>query len=460
MAKFGQYNLKANILSAIDKLGFKEMTDIQKSVIPTALKGRSVVGKAQTGSGKTHAFLIPIFNMIEPSEQKVQAVITVPTRELAMQIYEVARVFNELSGTDLKISLVTGGTDKNKQSNSFERALPQIVIGTPGRIKDLFINENTLNIATAKISVIDEADMIIDLGFIEDVNDYTVKLDENIQTMIYSATIPENLIPFIKKWTINSAFFEIEPNVATAKNVEHNLIKTKHRDKHKVLKELVQSFDPYICMVFVNKREDVDVAFKVINDLGYSVGRIHGGLQPRERKQTLKKANNLEYKFIVATDVAARGIDIDGVSHVISLSLPTDLSYYIHRAGRTGRGKYTGNSFVMYETAEENSIALLKKMGIEFSFKKMESGQLKDAKVIVKKQNNKPLDDDVVKLINKSNAKAAKKGVKPGYKKSRQEQIKRVNRKKRRENIKASIKQQKKVRAIKKQRELDDVDWK
>lgn len=464
MAKFSQYNLKLNIVNATKKLGFKEMTPIQEESIPSALKGSSIIGQSQTGSGKTHAFLVPIFNQLDVNKQEVQAVITAPTRELAMQIYEVSREFAKLAGMDVKITLVTGGSDKEKLVDNVTSSQPQIVVGTPGRIRDIFLNSNgALRLTTAKFVVIDEADMILDMGFIEDVSAYVSRMPEGTQFMVFSATIPVGLKPFLKKNISRAKTFQIEPDKTTSKNITHYLLKTKHKDRFELLSKVADTIDPYICIVFVNKKTDIEAAYKALQEKGFKVGQIHGDLQPRERKQMLKRANDMEYKYIVATDIAARGIDIDGVSHVISIGLPYDLSYYIHRSGRTGRGKYTGESYVMYDTSDEKLVNDLEKMGVSFESKKITAKGMeveRDRNARTNRSGKIVVDGEVASIIGKTKARLKREGVKPGYKARMKNEITKAKASKKREVIKASIKGQKKLRAMQKQKEMSSIDWK
>ena len=361
MKLFEQYQFQPFVKETIQELNFKSPTNIQKSVIPLVYKYIDVIGISQTGTGKTHAFLIPIMDMIDVEKDCVQAVITAPTRELASQIYEHAKLFVK-HNPDLKVSLIIGGSDKQKAINKLSTQ-PHIVIGTPGRIKDLSLDEQALRITTADIFVVDEADMTLEFGYLEDIDAVLSKMKDNLQMMVFSATIPQMLRPFLQKYMKAPKIIEIDEHLSTSRNISHYLVPTKHRQRYEVLKEVMSIIDPYICLIFCNKRNEVeDIAHRLRED-GYKVGEIHGNLEPRERRQMMRRIKNMEYQYIVATDIAARGIDIDGASHIINMEFPTELDFYIHRSGRCGRGKYTGECYSMYDTSNQSIVEALEKKG-------------------------------------------------------------------------------------------------
>lgn len=449
MENFEVFSFKRYINETLEKIHFTHPTPIQEKVIPLALHHRDVVGISQTGTGKTHAFLLPILEHIDTSKEKVQAVIAAPTRELAQQIYENAKVFKKYN-SDLRISLVIGGSDKQKAIAKLNHQ-PHLVVGTPGRIKDLSINEQALKITTADTFVIDEADMTLEYGYIEDLDTVLGKMKKDLQMMVFSATIPEAMKPFLRKYMKNPEIITIDSRQPAASNVRHYLIETKHRDRYEVLKSIMNIIDPYICIIFVNKRGEAVHLAKRLREDGYKVGEIHGDLEPRERKQMMRRIHNNEYQYIVGTDIAARGIDIDGVSHVINMEFPTERDFYIHRAGRCGRGKYTGECFSMYDTSDQAMVEALEKKHIHFEMKAIKNGQLVDRgeRQKRKKRQHQPteLEKEVAKIVRKP------KKVKPGYKKKRKAEVDKLYRKQKRAIIQADIKRQRKERYKKAQRE-------
>lgn len=443
MKLFEQYQLNPFVKETLKDLKFEVPTNIQKEIIPLVYKHRDLIGISQTGTGKTHAFLIPIMDMIDINMDCVQAVITAPTRELATQIYEHAKLFVK-NNPEIRVSLIIGGSDKQKAIDKLS-VQPHVVIGTPGRIKDLSLDEQALKITTADIFVIDEADMTLEFGYLEDIDAVLGKMKDHLQMMVFSATIPQMLRPFLQKYMDSPKIIEIDDNLTTSRNVSHYLVPTKHRERYTVLKDIMGIIDPYICLIFCNKRTEVaEVAHKLRED-GYKVGEIHGNLEPRERRQMMRRIKNMEYQYIVATDIAARGIDIDGASHIINMDFPTELDFYIHRSGRCGRGKYTGECYSMYDTTNQSIVEALEKKGITFEVKELRGSQFIDSQSREKRKSRERHQTDLEKKINSIVRKPTK--VKPGYKKKRKRVIEKMVKQEKRAIIKQDIKRQKKERA-------------
>ena len=449
MKLFEQYQFHSYVKKTLEDLKFEMPTKIQKEIIPLVYKHRDVIGISQTGTGKTHAFLIPIMDMIDVEADHVQAVITAPTRELASQIYEHAKLFIK-NNADIRVSLIIGGSDKQKAIDKLS-VQPHIVIGTPGRIKDLSLDEQALQITTADIFVIDEADMTLEFGYLEDIDAVLGKMKDHLQMMVFSATIPQMLRPFLQKYMENPKLVEIDENLSTSRNVSHYLVPTKHRNRYQVLKDIMGIIDPYICLIFCNRRTEVEEISRQLREDGYKVGEIHGNLEPRERRQMMRRIKNMEYQYIVATDIAARGIDIDGASHIINMEFPSELDFYIHRSGRCGRGKYTGECYSMYDTTNQNIVQALEKKGIHFEMKELRGNQFVDSKEREKRKSRVKHQTDLEKKINSIVRKPSK--VKPGYKKKRKRVIEKMVKQEKRSMIKQDIKRQKKERAKQAQRE-------
>jgi len=449
MKLFEQYQFHPFVKQTLQDLNFIEPTKIQKAIMPLVYKQVDAIGISQTGTGKTHAFLIPIMDMIDVESDCVQAVITAPTRELATQIYENAKLFMK-NNSLLRVSLMIGGSDKQKAIDKLSTQ-PHIVIGTPGRIKDLSLDEQALKITTADIFVIDEADMTLEFGYLEDLDAVLGKMKDNLQMMVFSATIPQNMRPFLQKYMRSPKIIEIDEQLTTTRNVSHYLVPTKHRDRYDVLKEIMGIIDPYICIIFCNRRTEAsELTMKLRND-GYKVGELHGDLEPRERRQMMRRIKNMEYQYIVATDIAARGIDIDGASHIINMEFPMELDFYIHRSGRCGRGKYTGECYSMYDTSNEEIVHALEKKGITFEMKELRAHQFVSSQNREKRKSRVKHQTELEKKISLIVKKPTK--VKPGYKKKRKRQIEQMVKKEKRAIIQQDIKRQKKERAKQLQRE-------
>lgn len=443
MCTFNQFKLADFCNQVINELGFKKPTAIQEKVIPLIKKNKDVIGISQTGTGKTHAFLLPIMDKIDSEKDMVQAVITAPTRELAQQIFDNARLFEKYN-PKLRVSLIIGGNDRQKTIQKLTTQ-PHVVIGTPGRIKDLSLDEQALKITTADIMVIDEADMTFEFGYLEDIDAVASKMKEDLQMLVFSATIPQIMRPFLKKYLKAPVLVEIENQTITNQNVENILLATKHHDRYDVLKKIISLIDPYICLIFANTREEVAGIAKRLREDGLKVGEIHGDLEPRERRQMMRRINNNEFQYIVATDIAARGIDIDGASHVINYQLPKEPDFYIHRSGRCGRGKYTGICYSLYDSTDENNLRILERRGIEFKNMGIKNNKFVDLGERLKRTKRVKQQTELEKEVQKIIRRPQK--VKPGYKKKRKREIEKLVRKQKRAIIQNDIRRQKKERA-------------
>lgn len=430
MANFREFNFKEYIYQALDEINFKEPTEVQARLIPTILKGKSVVGQSQTGSGKTHTFLLPIFQNLNAQKDEVQAVITTPSRELAYQIYEAAKQLAKFSPEDIWIQNYVGGTDKQRQIEKLKSHQPQLVIGTPGRILDL-VRENALDIHNAHYLVVDEADMTLDLGFLKETDAIASTLPKDLQMLVFSATIPEKLRPFLRKYMYNPVIEVVANKHIISPTIDNWLVSTKGRDRNKLIYDLLTMGEPYLALVFANTKERADELTNYLRSQGLKVAKVHGGIQPRQRKRIMREIQNLDYQFVVATDLAARGIDIEGVSHVINDDIPEDLEFFVHRVGRTGRNGMKGTAITLYEPSEEKLIDELESMGVHFVPKAVKNGEIVDSydrNRREKRQTRKESMDPKLRGF----VKKEKKKRKPGYKKKIKRAIKRDEQQKRR----------------------------
>lgn len=448
MSKFSDYVFKEETKRFLALEGFIEPTPIQKQVIPMACKGKDIIGKSDTGTGKTHAFLIPIMEKVNADVNMVQAVITAPTRELATQIFYRSQKMCE-ANKKLRVRLITGGIEKTRMNESL-KVQPHIVIGTPGRIKDLFLNDQTLRVDTASIFVVDEADMTLEFGFLEDIDNIAGRMRKDLQMMSFSATIPMGLKLFLKKYMKEPQHITIKDASSFHPKIEHTLIPCKHESYDEVLLKILPMFTPYVCLIFANTRLEASATAQKMRDHGYGVIELHGDLTPRARQKAMKELRSLEKSYVVATDIAARGIDIDGVTHVISMGFPKELDFYIHRSGRTGRAGKDGICYALYKAEDERSIKALYQKGIHFEHKGIKADTWIDLAPLYQKKVKKdnPLEKEISKIVHRK-----KQKVKPGYKVKRKQEIEKLKRRKKREMIKEEIKQQKKERAKAKMRE-------
>ena len=426
---FAQFGFKPFIDAALKEIGFKEPTEVQARLIPLILKRRSVVGQSQTGSGKTHTFLLPIFQTIDPELTEVQAVITTPSRELAYQIYDAAKQIAKHSEKEILVHNYVCGTDKQRQIEKLEHRQPQIVIGTPGRVLDL-MKSQALDVHNASVLVVDEADMTLDLGFLKETDAIASAMPKELQMMVFSATIPDKLKPFLRKYMTDPIVEVVENKNVISPTIDNWLISTKGRDRNQLIYQLLTMGQPYLALVFANTKERVDDLTRYLRSQGLRVAKIHGGIPPRERKRTMREIQNMEYQFVVATDLAARGIDIEGVSQVINDDIPEDLEFFIHRVGRTGRNGMEGTAITLYAPSEDKMIAELESLGISFEEKKLSNGELvasydRNRRFKRRTRSNK-LDPKIVGMVKKE-----KKKRKPGYKNKIKRAIKRDEQQKR-----------------------------
>ena len=430
MANFREFNFKEYIYQALDEINFKEPTEVQARLIPTILKGKSVVGQSQTGSGKTHTFLLPIFQNLNAQKDEVQAVITTPSRELAYQIYEAAKQLAKFSPENIWIQNYVGGTDKQRQIEKLKSHQPQLVIGTPGRILDL-VRENALDIHNAHYLVVDEADMTLDLGFLKETDAIASTLPKDLQMLVFSATIPEKLRPFLRKYMYNPVIEVVANKHVISPTIDNWLISTKGRDRNKLIYDLLTMGEPYLALVFANTKERADELTNYLRSQGLKVAKVHGGIQPRQRKRIMREIQNLDYQFVVATDLAARGIDIEGVSHVINDDIPEDLEFFVHRVGRTGRNGMKGTAITLYEPSEEKLIDELESMGVHFVPKAVKNGEIVDSYDRNRREKRQTRKESMDPKL-RGCVKKEKKKRKPGYKKKIKRAIKRDEQQKRR----------------------------
>lgn len=414
---FEQYRLQPYLIEAIKEIGFDQPTEIQRKIIPAISQKRDLVGQSQTGSGKTHAFLLPLFNLIDQKKEEVQIIITAPSRELADQLYKAASQLAKHSPEPIDVQEYVGGTDKNRQLEKLQNSQPHVAIGTPGRLLDM-ISSGALKAHTASYIVIDEADMTLDMGFLDDVDKIASRLPENGKMLVFSATIPQKLEPFLKKYMHAPQFVTVENESVISDTIENWLISTKGQNRIAVIHELLTLGHPYLALVFANTKDKVDEIAEGLAERGLDVAVIHGGLTSRERKRVMRQVQNLDVQFVVATDLAARGIDIEGVSHVINAEIPQDLDFFIHRVGRTGRNNMKGIAITLYAPGEEKDLETIEKMGISFEPKEVKNGEVVETYDRRRRQQRKgknqdqEFDPEIAGMVKK-----AKKNIKPGYKK-------------------------------------------
>lgn len=428
---FQQLDLNNTLLSVIDRLYFKEPTDIQRQAIPKILAGKSIVGQSQTGSGKTHAYLLPLLQQLDSTKNEVQMVITAPTRELAMQIMEEIKTITTLAAKtdEWRSRLIIGGMDRERMKRQLN-TIPHIVVGTPGRILDM-IHEGVLSIYTASSFVIDEADLMLDLHFIETMDELLVRSKKDVQILVFSATFSTPLQHFIRKYLSKPTHIQVDDGLAPD-SMTHRLIERKHQDIVKKVMQITNMIQPYVAILFLNSKEAVDELAARLQQNGLQVGVLHGGLTSRERTRVVKDIIDLKYQYIVATDLASRGIDIKGTSHVINVELPKEVEFYIHRVGRTARAGLEGTAISFFTEEDIPLIEQLERKGIKFLYSDTKDGEWIESKRYNKRQLRKNIRTDLDQQAWRQVKKPKK--VKPGYKKKMKRQQERAKQRLKKEN--------------------------
>ncbi|MBB4826876.1 ATP-dependent RNA helicase DeaD [Sporosarcina luteola] len=350
MTKFSDLNISESTQKALQRMGFEEATPIQEGTITFGMEGRDVIGQAQTGTGKTAAFGIPIIEKIDMNDPSVQALIIAPTRELAIQVSE--EIYKVGYGKRARVLTVYGGQEIGRQIRAL-RNNPQIVVGTPGRILD-HINRRTLKLNKVQTLVLDEADEMLNMGFIEDINTILENVPSERQTLLFSATMPGPIRKIAETFMKDPEVVKIKSKEMTVENIEQFFVKSQESEKFDILTRLLNVHQPELAIVFGRTKRRVDELSHALSIRGYLAEGIHGDLTQAKRMSVLRQFKENKIDVLVATDVAARGLDISGVTHVYNFDIPQDPESYVHRIGRTGRAGKSGVA-VTFVTPREMS---------------------------------------------------------------------------------------------------------
>ncbi len=340
---FSDFPISPEILKSIEEMGFKEATPIQKLSIPSLLKGEDLVGQAQTGTGKTAAFGIPMIEAITPKDKAISGIILCPTRELALQ---VAVEMGKLSRHKKHIHIlpVFGGDPIQKQILALRKGSINIVVGTPGRVMDLF-DRKILKLDSIKIAVLDEADEMLNMGFRDEIEDLLSWMPENRQTVLFSATMPKPILDIAHRFLKNPTMAKITRSELTAANIQQFYYEVRESEKSGLIQLLKMYYDLKSILIFCNTKRKVDDVVKSLSYLGIPSSAIHGDLNQNQRNQVLDAFRKGTINVLVATDVAARGINVNEIDGVFNYDLPLDFESYVHRIGRTGRAGASGIAF-------------------------------------------------------------------------------------------------------------------
>ena len=340
--RFEDMNISNEICRAVLDMGFEEATPIQSQAIPVILEGKDIIGQSQTGTGKTAAFGIPLLERINPDDRRLQALILCPTRELAIQVSEEFRKLLKYKD-NIRVLPIYGGQPIDRQIAALRKGT-QVVIGTPGRVMD-HMRRRTIKAETVQMMVLDEADEMLDMGFREDIETILVKIPEEHQTLLFSATLSPEILDITKRFQRNPEFIKIVRKELTVPNIEQYYFDVKEKTKLDALCRIIDVYDPKLAMVFCNTKKRVDDLVEMLQGRGYFAEGLHGDLKQAQRDKVMQKFRNGTIEILVATDVAARGIDADDIDVVFNYDVPQDEEYYVHRIGRTGRAGKAGKAF-------------------------------------------------------------------------------------------------------------------
>ncbi|SDR97994.1 ATP-dependent RNA helicase DeaD [Paenibacillaceae bacterium GAS479] len=358
MKTFAEFGLDAKVLQAITELGFEESTPIQDKSIPIAMNGSDLIGQAQTGTGKTAAFGIPLINKIPSSEERIVALIMTPTRELAIQVAEEIGKLSRFKG--IRSLPIYGGQEIGRQIRALKKR-PQIIIGTPGRLLD-HINRKTIKLDDVQHVVLDEADEMLDMGFMEDITSILSLVPVERQTMLFSATMPPNIQRLAQQFLRNPEHVSVIPKQVSAPTIDQSYIEVHERQKFDALSRLLDMESPDLAIIFGRTKRRVDELSEALQKRGYSADGLHGDLSQNQRDNVMRKFRDGSIDVLVATDVAARGLDVSGVTHVINFDLPQDPESYVHRIGRTGRAGKEGTAWSFVTPRETDHLHFIEKV--------------------------------------------------------------------------------------------------
>jgi len=355
MLSFNQMGLSRPVIQAIANMGFEETTPIQELTVPLAMAGRDVIGQAQTGTGKTAAFGIPLVEKMEVEPGNVKGIVIAPTRELAVQVAEEINRIGHFKG--IHALPIYGGQDINWQIRAL-RNRPQIIIGTPGRLMD-HMRRKTIRLQQVDMVVLDEADEMLSMGFIEDIETILREVPEERQTMLFSATMPKPIQDLAQRFMKNPEYISIKNKEVTVPDTEQNYLEVQERQKFDVLCRLLDIQSPDLAIIFGRTKRRVDELNEALNTRGYSAEGLHGDLTQSKRDSVLRRFREGTTEILVATDVAARGLDIGGVTHVYNFDMPQDPEGYVHRIGRTGRAGKPGIAVTFVTPRELGQLGLI-----------------------------------------------------------------------------------------------------
>lgn len=365
LENFFELGIRPEINNILKNNGIVKPTPIQEKTIPVLLKGKDVIAQAQTGTGKTLAFVLPILEMIDPKKEHIQALIITPTRELALQITnEIKKMIKNIE--DVKVLAVYGGQDVERQMKKL-KGPRHIVIATPGRLLD-HIRRDSIDLSKGSMLVLDEADEILHRGFLDEVEDIIRQIPSNRQTMLFSATMPDQVKTLANRYMKNPEDIRVRGTQVTLEEIKQLVVEVTSANKEAMLFSLIDQHRPYLAMIFCRTKKGAIALNTALQQNGYDSDEIHGDLSQTKREQVMKRFRQAKFQILVATDVAARGLDVEGITHVFNYDIPHDVGTYIHRIGRTGRAGEEGVAITLVENKDRERLARIER-GIKGAIK-------------------------------------------------------------------------------------------
>ena len=354
---FTNLNISKELIQILSNNRINEPTPIQHQAIPVLLEGKDAIALAQTGTGKTLAFLLPIMQKINPSENYVQALIISPTRELALQITKVAEMLSQAGG--INILAAYGGQDFNQQKKKLKNSV-HIVIGTPGRLLD-HIKRKSVNFTRIKTLVLDEADQMLDMGFQRDVEQIIHHTARNKQTVLFSATMPSGIAALAEKYLSSPSRIHAPGKKITLENIRQIAVETTDKNKQRMLCSMIDEHKPFMAIIFCRTKRRAQSINEMLNIKNYKSSELHGNLSQAQREKSMKAFRETKVQFLVATDIAARGIDVKGITHIFNFDMPANAESYIHRIGRTGRAGNEGTAITFFTPSDRRELSSIEK---------------------------------------------------------------------------------------------------
>lgn len=366
MRDFSALGIGPQIKSALQANGIIKPTPIQEQAIPVLLSGKDIIAQAQTGTGKTLAFILPILEKVDPKKTEVQALIVAPTRELALQITtEVKKLIGKRE--DIQVLAVYGGQDVEQQMKKLAKGR-QIVIATPGRLLD-HLRRGTISLSDVSMLVLDEADQMLHMGFLPEVEEIIRSVPPKRQTMLFSATMPQQIRSLAERFMRHPQDIRVSGSRITVSEIKQLVVETTDRTKQATLRSLIDRHQPYLAIIFCRTKRRASTLNEALQQHGYASEELHGDLSQAKREQVMNRFREAKIQLLVATDVAARGLDVEGVTHVFNYDIPHDPESYIHRIGRTGRAGETGLAITLVAPKDRIYLEMIEK-GINLSIEK------------------------------------------------------------------------------------------